>query len=82
MNNKVDILVGEVFKKRRMKMGLTQAQMGKLIGMPQSTLACYENGLRGLNLDTFFDLCNAYGLRPNEVQREVKKKLDTSEDDS
>ena len=74
--NKVDIIVGSIFRKRRKEMRMTQTQLGDKIGMPFSTLAGYERGIRGMSLETYFVLCEALQLDPNEVQEEVKRLLD------
>lgn len=76
MKNKIDVIVGEIFRDRRIDLRLSQAQLGEKVGMPQSTYACYEKGLRGMSLETYFALCEALHLDPNEVHEEVKKQLD------
>lgn len=74
--NKIDVIVGSIFRKRRKEMRMTQTQLGEKVGLPYSTLAGYERGIRGMSLETYFTLCEALGLDPNEVHEEVKKILD------
>ena len=74
MNN-TDIIVGSIFRKRRKEMKMTQTQLGDKVGLPFSTLAGYERGIRGMSLETYFRLCEALHLDPNEVHEEVKKIL-------
>lgn len=74
--NKIDVIVGSIFKKRRKEMRMTQTQLGEKVGLPFSTLAGYERGIRGMSLETYFALCEALHLDPNEVHEEVKKQLD------
>jgi len=73
--NRTDYIVGNIFKKRRKEMRLTQTQLGERVGLPYSTLAGYERGIRGMSLETYFVLCDALGLDPNEVHEQVKKQL-------
>lgn len=71
--NEIDKKVGFIIQQRRKELRLTQAQLGEKIGAAYSTIACYENGLRGMNLDTFFEICDVLSLDPNEIQKEVTR---------
>lgn len=73
--NKVDVLVGDIIKQRRRELRMTQTQLGNKVGIAYSTLACYEKGIRGMNLNIFFDLCKALRLDPNDVQRQVYQQI-------
>ena len=65
--------VGDIIKEKRKERRLTQAQMAKLLDMPTSTLSCYEAGLRGMELDTFFVICRFLDIDPNDVQKRLKR---------
>ena len=41
--------LGEVIKRRRIRAGLTQRQLGKRIGITRSAMANFENGHRKIN---------------------------------
>lgn len=76
MNNKVDYYAGQIIKEKRKEKRLTQTQLGEKVGLPYSTLACYESGLRGMSLETFFILCKALKIDVNDAQKEIQKRLD------
>lgn len=69
--NSVDKIVGSIIQQKRRMLRLTQTQLGDKIGVAYSTIACYENGTRGMSLGTFFKLCEILRLDPNEVQKQV-----------
>lgn len=52
-----------VFSRRlkdlRKKAGLTQAQLGDMVGVTKVSISCYENGSRIPTLDTIIDLADA-----------------------
>ena len=65
--------IGDIIKEKRKERKLTQVQLAKLLDMPASTLACYEAGLRGMELDTFFMICRFLDIDPNDVQKRVRR---------
>ena len=75
-----DKAVGFIIQQRRRQLRLTQTQLGKKVGLAYSTIGCYENGIRGMSIGTFFKICNALSLDPNEVQKEVEQMMLTSND--
>lgn len=52
------ILFSKRLKELRKKHGLTQEELGKLIGVTKVSICCYENGTRTPTLDTMIDLAN------------------------
>lgn len=66
--------IGDIIKEERHDRRLTQAQLAKLLDIPPSTLACYEVGLRGMEIDMFFKICKVLSISPNEVQKRVKAR--------
>lgn len=66
--------IGDIIKEERKERRLTQVQLAKLLGIPASTLACYEVGLRGMEIDTFFEICKVLDISPNEVQKRIKSR--------
>lgn len=53
------ILFSKRLKEKRKEMGLTQKQLGDMIGVTKVSICCYENGTRTPTLDTLIDLANS-----------------------
>jgi transcriptional regulator with XRE-family HTH domain len=51
----------------RQKRGLSQAELGYLLGVHDSTVSLMENGLRKINLGTLMILSDALGVHPNAL---------------
>lgn len=71
--NEIDKKVGFIIQQKRRELRITQKQLGKKIGVAHSTIACYESGIRGMDLDTFFEICKILSLDPNDIQKQVTK---------
>ena len=71
----VDAFVGDIIKQKRREMRMTQEQLGKKVGLSTSTIACYELGIRGMNLDVFFKFCDILHLDPYIIQRQVEANI-------
>lgn len=56
------ILFCKRLKELRKKAGLTQQQLGNLIGVTKVSICCYENGTRTPTLDTLVDLANCLNV--------------------
>jgi transcriptional regulator with XRE-family HTH domain len=54
--------------------GLTQAQVSKKLGRPQSFVAKYEGGERRLDVLEFIQVCNALGVDPHAVLAKMVPK--------
>lgn len=72
MNREFDKKVGLIIKEKRREKRLTQLQLSEKLGIAKSTLACYETGVRSMDLDTFFEICHILGIKANDVQRQLK----------
>ena len=44
--------ISEILKKLRIQNNLTQKQLGERLGIGQTTVACYENGLREPHIES------------------------------
>jgi transcriptional regulator with XRE-family HTH domain len=53
---------GHLLREARRRAGLTQAQLGSLVGRPQSAIARWENGRVEPSLETLRELIRACGL--------------------
>ena len=60
----------------RERHGLTQAQVAKRLGKPQSFVAKYEGGERRLSVIEFVDVVRALGADPAAVLRQLIPALD------
>lgn len=69
MSREFDKKVGLIIKNRRIERRMTQDQLADRLGIKQSTLSCYELGLRGMSIDMFFEVCKVLRLKPNDVQK-------------
>lgn len=56
------ILFCKRLKELRKKAGLTQQQLGNIIGVTKVSICCYENGTRTPTLDTLIDLANCLNV--------------------
>lgn len=73
------MIVGSKIKEKRMKMGLSQEQLGDKLGVTKVSICGYEKGTRIPNLKNFVDLLDILDLTPNELLgREVKTICDNN----
>ena len=56
------MLVGSRLKKARKKAGLTQSELGKLIGVEKSTICSYEKETRNPTVDNILELIYVLGV--------------------
>lgn len=56
------MILGKKIKEARLKLGLTQEELGNLINVTKTSVCCYENGTRNPNVETLQDLCNVLNL--------------------
>jgi HTH-type transcriptional regulator/antitoxin HipB len=66
-------ILGQALKSARQKKGLTQAELGALVGLKQKTISSAENGSPGIRLETLFRLLS--GLDLNVILRTRIKAL-------
>ncbi len=78
--------VGEKIKAARLEKGMTQEELGALLGVQKSAIAKYESG-RVVNIKrtTLKKISDILGLRPAELifeanREEIEKKNDTLAD--
>ena len=60
--------LGLVIRKARLEKGLTQEELGKIVGVQKSAIAKYENG-RVVNIkrDTMQKIASVLNIRPSEL---------------
>lgn len=67
--------IGEKIKSARIAKGLTQEELGEILGVQRSAIAKYENG-RVVNIkrSTLKKISNVLGIRPSElIYEEIEK---------
>lgn len=67
--------IGELIKRARIESGLTQEELGKLVGVQKSAIAKYENG-RVVNIkrSTLKKLAEALNLRGSDLIEDKKER--------
>ncbi len=67
--------IGELIKRARIESGLTQEELGKLVGVQKSAIAKYENG-RVVNIkrSTLQKLAEALNLRGSDLIEDKKEQ--------
>ena len=54
--------------------GMTQADVAKVLGKPQSFVAKYENGERRIDVIEFVDIAAALGVVPGDILAQVESR--------
>lgn len=62
--------------KARHEQGLTQVEIAKRLGKPQSFVSKYESGERRLDTIEFIQVCKALNLKPTTVIQELEREDD------
>ena len=62
---------------QRKKLKLSQAAVGKLVGLKQQTISEFENNPKGTKLSTLFFILSAVNLDINVLAKDEKNKLET-----
>jgi len=57
------MLIGERIKQERLKRGMTQYELGEMLGVSKVSVCGYETGTRTPTVDTFLKLINILGLK-------------------
>lgn len=70
--NKYDLEIGKKLKELRIKKGLTQTEVGKIVGKSKETIYGYENGKNSLTASTLIQLLKLYDKDANEFIDELE----------
>ena len=54
------MLIGQRIRDMRIEKGLSQQELGDLLGVTKVSICGYENGTRTPSLDTFYDLAKVF----------------------
>jgi len=61
------IKLGENIRKARLKIGLTQAQLGEMLGKSDNVITNWEKGTNRPDADMIEKLCSILKISPNEL---------------
>ena len=68
----------EVFRslltQHRRSQSITQTQLARLLGRPQSFISKYENGERRLDVIEFLEITEALNIDPCEIIKKLKEE--------
>jgi DNA-binding Xre family transcriptional regulator len=70
----IDKKIGSVIRMRRLKLGLTQADLGNALGVTFQQIQKYENGTNAVASTRISDLCQALEITPNDLFGVSSKK--------
>lgn len=76
---KINAFVGERIKSLRKSKGLTQANLGEQVDLPQPYIGGIEKGERNISLDTLQKLIEALDITPEELFRHYERDLSNIE---
>ncbi len=68
----------DLIRTLRLEAGLTQAELAKRLGRPQSFVSKYENGERQLDFVELHDVCVALNLRIGDFAKKYLSEIDAA----
>ena len=71
----IDKKIGSVIRMRRLKLGLSQTDLGNALGVTFQQIQKYENGTNAVASTRISDLCRALEITPNDLF-DVSSKMD------
>lgn len=63
----VYVSFGEIVKARRIALGLTQEQLGEIVGLSRTSVTNIEIGRQRVLLSDLFDFARAFGVSPKTI---------------
>lgn len=63
--------LGPEIKKRRERLGMTQAELGVIVGMTRSSIANIEAGRQRILLHDVYGFCAAFNVTPQTLMKEI-----------
>jgi transcriptional regulator with XRE-family HTH domain len=72
------IKLRKLLLRQRTDRGVTQSELAKRLGKPQSFVAKYEGGERGLSVIEFIEIAEALQVRPSDLLDELHEILKSS----
>ena len=71
----IDKKIGSVIRMQRVKLGLSQTDLGNALGVTFQQIQKYENGTNSVASTRISDLCRALEMTPNDLF-DVSSKMD------
>ena len=76
MDSLLNKIIGETMKKYREKNNLSLEELSNKINnkVSRQTLSTYETGRSKIKIEMFCDICEALGVKPNDMLEEINMK--------
>ena len=68
-------IVGQVISEYRKQKGISQEVLSGFAVIGRTHLSAIENGERKPTLDTLYKICQALGVKMEEIVREIEKRI-------
>ena len=65
--------LGLTIREARLNKRMTMKELAAKVGITESAVHHYENGVRKMSFDTFASICKALDLNPSEVTKRILK---------
>lgn len=65
--------LGKRLRDIRISQNKTQQDVADRLGIARQNVSYYEKGIRTLDIDTFFKICDIFNVDPNEVLNGLRK---------
>ena len=79
MNVEANKVCGQILARMRLESGLTQVDLARTLGVPQSFISKVETGERALRLYEQFDYARALGIEISSFALRLEAELDDAE---
>lgn len=67
------IELGKRLKDIRIERKMTQQEVADRLGIARQNVSTYENGVKTLDIDTFYKICDIFNVDPNDVLKDLRK---------
>lgn len=74
MKDKMDVLIGEQLRNRRLELGYSMEEVGNYLKVSKVTILNYEKGISSMNISTIIKVCGFLRLDYIEVLENAKKE--------
>jgi transcriptional regulator with XRE-family HTH domain len=74
------IALGRAIRRARARAGLSQAALGRRLGLTFQQIQKYEGGANRVDVLRFVDLCDVLGVSPDALLKEVRESIGEAEE--
>ena len=78
MKHPVDVHVGKRVRHRRWMVGMTQQQLGDIVGIKFQQIQKYETGMNRVSASRLWDIADALGVSRQAVHKKYARRIDPS----